>query len=209
MDLLILRLSGWLVGNLIFAPLRGRTQKKKGKLMDICGLVVFLYSCSGWGQPHGADKLMWLKGRCCPGSVTDLCPSISSSCVTAAPLVPSWFFEPPCWRCSERQLGAEWENGRVGRLVNATLFSDRAGLCSYWQLMTAALTYTVHHIASLGESYAWIQLLCCEGTIFYQNTQLLFIPRPYNSMLRSLLPPPFGTFWPQSPMSLLSDRRLL
>ncbi len=37
--------------------------------------------------------------------------------------------------------------GWVGWEVNTMLFSDRAGLCSYWQLVTAALTYTVYHIA--------------------------------------------------------------
>lgn len=88
---------------LVLAVIRGRTYKKtsNGKLMDICGLIVFIYFCSGRGQPHGADKQMRLDGRCCPGSVTDRCLSVYCSCLTARPVVRVCFFELPCWRCLE------------------------------------------------------------------------------------------------------------
>lgn len=47
--------------------------------MDSCGLIPFIYFCSGRGQPDGADKRMRLDGQCCPDSVTDLCPSVPVS----------------------------------------------------------------------------------------------------------------------------------
>ena len=47
-------------------------KRSNGKLMDICWLILFIYLCSGRGQPDGADnKQMRLGGRCWPGRVTE------------------------------------------------------------------------------------------------------------------------------------------
>ena len=74
---------GWNWG-IIFghAVIRGRGGggDSNGKLMDICWLILFIYFCSGRGQPHGADnKQMRLEGRCWPGRVTDLSLSLPLS----------------------------------------------------------------------------------------------------------------------------------
>lgn len=74
-------------------------------------------------------------------------------------------------------------NGWVGRAVNTMLFSDRAGLCSHWQLVTAAHIHGVLHCIA-----GWIlrmnSTIVLQGNRFSQNTRLLFISILYNGLLK-------------------------
>lgn len=51
-------------------------------------------------------------------------------------------------------IGSLVVSGWVGQMENVMQLSDREGLCSYWQLVTAVLTSAVYHIAQLDNSHA-------------------------------------------------------
>lgn len=91
-----------------------------------------------------------------------------------------FFLKPYLW---------QWMvNGWAVWAVNTMLFCDRAGLCSHWQLVTAALTYTAYKRRIAGWISRMNSTIVLRGKYFYQNTRLLFIRRAYNGLLKSLLP---------------------
>lgn len=173
-------------------PRKEGGKNSNGKLMDICWFILFIYFCSGRGQPDEADnKQMWLEGRCRPGRATDpsvrlslgrsVCLSVckASSCASllasmlGVSAVVVW-----CWM-------GEWV-GRLGGEYHAVLWQSRP------MLLLAACDCSAH-IHGVPHCIAgWISrmnsTIVSRGKYFYQSTRLLFLPGLYNSLLKSLLP---------------------